>query len=455
MPSGLWFETALLPGGWARRVRLTLEDGRIATVDADVAPAAGDERHAIGVPGLPNVHSHAFQRALAGLTGERGAAGDSFWSWRDAMYRFVDRLSPDDVRAIAALAFAEMLESGFTRVGEFHYLHHAPDGAPYADVAELAQQVVAAAELTGIGLTLLPVFYAHAGFGGAPPCPEQRRFVCSTERYAELVSAAARHAARLPDAVVGVAPHSLRAVDAPELATVTRLRPGAPVHIHVAEQVREVEECLAFHGRRPVEWLLEHAAVDGRWCLVHATHVEATELAGIARCGAVVGLCPVTEADLGDGLFPAGEFLAAGGRIGVGSDSNVSIDAAVELRTLEYGQRLAHRARNVLARGPGAWTGRSVYDAALAGGTVALGGTPGTGGISSGASADLVALAADDESLVGRTGDALLDSWIFGSRGRSVDRVWRRGREVVRGGRHVARAEIAAGYRAAIARLAP
>ncbi|WP_050898552.1 formimidoylglutamate deiminase, partial [Nitrospirillum viridazoti] len=321
------FQQALLPEGWADNVRLTVRDGVIVTLERNAAPQAGDERRPVAVPGLPNLHSHAFQRGMAGLAEVRGPAGDSFWTWRDVMYRFVDRLSPDDLHAIAALAYMEMLEGGFTRVGEFHYLHHDRDGGRFTDPAEMSAAIVAAAAETGIALTHLPVFYAHSGFGGAAPGHGQRRFLHDLDGFARLLDAARIKARALPDAVVGVAPHSLRAVTPAELTQVAGLAGAAPVHIHVAEQVKEVEDCVAWGGARPVEWLLANAPVDTRWCLVHATHVTPAEVADMAARGAVVGLCPITEANLGDGIFPAAAYLSAGGRFGVGSDSNVLIDA--------------------------------------------------------------------------------------------------------------------------------
>ena len=452
---GLWFESALLPQGWARQVRLTASDGRIAQVTTGVTPGADDERHRIALPGLPNLHSHAFQRGLAGLTERRGAQGDSFWTWRELMYRFVERLDPEQLEALSALAFVEMLEAGFTHVGEFHYLHHDRDGAPFADPAELAGRVVAAAAAAGIGLTLLPTLYAHGGFGGAPPSVRQRRFITDPERFARLVEASRRAVGSLAFGSCGVAAHSLRAVTPAELAAVVTLSGGGVMHLHIAEQTREVEECVAWCGRRPVEWLLENCPVDERWCLVHATHASGAELREVASRGAVVGLCPVTEASLGDGIFPAGEFLGAGGRIGIGSDSNIRVDAAEELRTLEYSQRLALRSRNVLAGAPGASTGRSLFELALAGGWQALrpGGPGGAPGIAPGAPFDVVTLAAASVDLVGREGDELLDSWIFtGGRGL-VDCVWRAGVRLVSGGRHRERAGIERRYGAALRAL--
>jgi cytosine/adenosine deaminase-related metal-dependent hydrolase len=356
-PATLFCRSALLQEGWRDDVRLTLQHCPIA------------------IPGLPNVHSHAFQRALAGLAERRGATADSFWTWREVMYRFLDRLTPDDVAAIAAQAYAEMLESGFTRVGEFHYLHHTASGAPYANPAEMAEQIAAAAAQTGIGLTLLPCFYAQGGFGAAPPAT----------------------------------------------------------------------------GQRPVAWLLDHAAVDARWCLIHATHMTEAETAALAATGVVAGLCPLTEASLGDGIFPAAAFLGAGGRFGIGTDSNIQIDAAAELRQLEYGQRLRHRARNVLAAGPDSSTGRTLFQAVLRGGAQALG-QP-TAGLGPGAPADIVVLDPDHPSLAGRTGDALLDAWVFAAARPPIASVWRGGRQVVRNGRHIAAEPIAARYTACLRRL--
>jgi len=446
--AALWFEHALLADGWAAGVRVEVADGLVSAIQAGAQPQAGDDRGGIAVPGLPNLHSHAFQRAMAGLTEVRGPEGDSFWTWRELMYRFVGDLSPEDVQAIAAQAFLEMLETGFTRVGEFHYLHHGPDGRPYADVAEMAARIAAAAEETGIGLTLLPVFYAHSGFGGAAPTEGQRRFVNDVDGYARLHEASRAAVTSLADAVVGVAPHSLRAATEEELRVVAAL--AQPIHIHIAEQVKEVDDCLAWSGARPVEWLQDRFAVDDSWCLVHATHVTEAERRRIATRGAVAGLCPITEANLGDGVFPAARYLAEGGAFGVGSDSNVRIDAAEELRLLEYGQRLTRRARNVLAPGEGSATGAALYRNALTGGAQALG-VPQAAGLAVSAAADIVSLPSTHEAYAGRAGDAWLDSRVFAA--GQVEHVWRRGRRVVEDGRHLARERVAARYREALARL--
>ena len=452
----LWFESALLPAGWAHRVRITGCEGLISAVETDADPGEADERHAVGIPGLPNLHSHAFQRAIAGLTERRGPAADSFWTWRELMYRFVERIDPDQLEAIAALAFAEMLEAGFTRVGEFHYLHQDKSGVPFADPGELAGRIAAAAADTGIALTLLPAFYAHGGFGASEPTARQRRFVTDLERFTRIVESGRKAVGALAAGNVGVAPHSLRAVTPEELPAVVALAPGGPIHIHVAEQVREVEECVAWCGRRPIEYLLELTPVDDRWCLVHATHATGGELERIAAAGAVVGLCPMTESSLGDGIFPALEFRGRGGRLGIGSDSNVLLDAAAELRTLEYSQRLALRARNVLAGESDRSTGRSLFDAALAGGTQALCGGVGEGGragLATAAPFDVVSLEAAHPALIERREDEILDSWIFAAGRDVIDCVWRAGEKVVSGGRHRQREAIVARYKRAIKAL--
>ncbi|HVW93626.1 MAG TPA: formimidoylglutamate deiminase [Devosia sp.] len=438
-------KAALLPGGWQNDVRLELAEGRLARLTAGVAPRAGDERHAAIVPGMPNLHSHAFQRAMAGLVERRGPGADSFWTWRELMYRFALSMTPDDVEAVAAQLYVEMLEAGFTRVGEFHYLHHDGDGRPYADIGEMAGRIVAAARATGIGLTLLPVFYAHAGFGGTPPGEGQRRFINDIDSFGRLLERSRALARELPGSVVGVAPHSLRAVTPDELAAITEIA-DSPIHIHIAEQVREVEDCLAWSGTRPVEWLFDHAEIGPRWCLIHATHMTDAETARLAASGAVAGLCPITEANLGDGIFPGAAFLRAGGRFGVGSDSNVLVGVGEELRQLEYSQRLAHRARNVLAEAEGS-TGRSLFAAALAGGAQALG----TGaGLIEGGAADFVSL--DLRDAPGLAGDAVLDGWIFAGN-IAVDCVWVAGRKQVEGGRHMARDAIAPRFAATMRRL--
>ena len=439
---------ALLPHGWAQDVRIDSRGGRITAITPGVVWDGQAQRLGCVVAGLGNLHSHAFQRAMAGLTEVGGRSGDSFWSWRELMYRFLDRLDPDTFQAIAAQAYMEMLESGFTRVGEFHYLHHAEDGSGYANPAEMASRVAAAATETGLGLTLLPVFYAHSDFGGAAPVPAQRRFLHDLDGFARLLEGCAEALATTPDAVLGLAPHSLRACTPQQLQALVGMAAG-PIHIHIAEQTREVDACLAWSGQRPVQWLYDHAPVDARWCLVHATHVDAREVQQMAASGAVVGLCPITEANLGDGLFPMRDYVQAGGRFGVGSDSNVLIDAAEELRLLEYGQRLQLRGRNVLS--PGAVSsGRWLYQQAAEGAAQALGEQA---GLAVGAPLDLLELDEQHPAMLGRAGDALLDSWLFAARNGALRGVWRNGRQLVRDGRHVNREAITARYRAALGRI--
>jgi formiminoglutamate deiminase len=449
--SNLWFETALLPSGWARSVRVRHAGGVIVAVETGVAAQAGDERHAIGVPGLPNLHSHAFQRGMAGLAETSGPAADDFWTWREVMYRFLDHMTPDDLEAISAFAFAEMLEAGFTRVGEFHYVHHDAAGQPYTQIGELSSRIAAAAAETGIALTLLPVLYAHADFGGAPHKPGQRRFINDVDSFAKLHAAGAEAIKPLAGARIGVAPHSLRAVTPDELAAVLPLAAGGPIHIHAAEQTKEVDACVAWSGERSVQWLLNHAPVDARWCFIHATHLTPDETQRLAASGAVAGLCPITEANLGDGVFPTAEFLDQGGRFGVGTDSNIHVDAAAELRALEYAQRLVRRERNVLAGAPFSSTGARLYRDALAGGSQALG--VDNTGIAVGGAADMVSLNAQHSVFIGRDGDALLDGWIFTAGAQAVDCVWRDGAKLVECGRHRRSEALGVAYRATVARL--
>lgn len=446
----LYAEQLLTVDGWLASARLHLVGGRIDTIQAGVPAEAGDERHAVIVPAMSNLHSHAFQRGMAGLAEVRAADADNFWSWRDTMYRFASRMSPAQLQAVAAQAYVEMLEAGYCRVGEFHYLHHDVEGRRFADPAEMAGRIVAAAADTGIALTLLPVFYAHASFGGKPPSAAQARFIHDRESYPRLIEHCRPLVAALPAGILGVAPHSLRAVTPDELDEVARLLPDAPVHIHIAEQVNEVRDCEAWSGLRPVRWLLEHVAVDRRWCLVHATHVDADEILGIARARATVGLCPVTEANLGDGIFPAAEFLAVDGQFGIGTDSNVCISLSGELSLLEYTQRLSRKVRNVIGLGSHS-TGMALYQRALTGGGSALG-VPGVG-IAEGHAADLVSLAADEPAMICRAGDALIDSWLFAGAGGIVDCVWVAGRKQVESGRHRQREVVRAAYRKAIKEL--
>lgn len=438
----VWFDAAFLPAGWAQDVSITVENGLIRSVTPSLR--AGEHIAGAALPGLPNLHSHSFQRGMAGMSERRGPTGDSFWTWRQVMYRFNGLLDPEDVEAIAAMVMMEMLEGGFTSLAEFHYLHHGPDGRPYANPAELSERIVAAAAQTGLGLTLLPVFYAHSGFGGAAPNEWQRRFISSLDSFAALHAAASKAVRALPVGSIGIAPHSLRAVTPEELAALVAAHPAGPVHIHVAEQTAEVEACVAWSGQRPVEWLLGHAPVDARWCLIHATHMTDAETVGLARSGAVAGLCPITEANLGDGLFEGISYAEAGGAFGVGSDSNIELSAPGELKLYEYGQRLKHRGRNVLAAREGDSTGETLYRAALTGGAQALG-QP-VGSLAPGQRADLVVLDTAHPTLASLPQAQWLDAYLFVAGTTAIDRVIASGRTVVEGGRHVARAAVASRF---------
>ncbi len=437
---------ALLAHGWVQDVRIVINGGAVLSVETGVSPQSQDERHAVIVPAMPNLHSHAFQRAMAGLAEIRGPADDSFWSWRTVMYKFALSMTPDHVEAVAAQLYMEMLEAGFGRVGEFHYLHNDRDGSHYGNIAEMAERIGAAAALTGIGLTLLPVFYAHSGFGGQAPIDGQKRFIHSLDSYERLMQGAQNVVDRLPGAVLGIAPHSLRAVTGDELAAIEPLAKGGPIHIHVAEQVKEIEDSIAFSGARPVEWLLENAPVDGRWCLIHATHMTEAETRSLAKSGAVAGLCPITEANLGDGIFPAPDFIAQGGHYGVGSDSNILISVPEELRMLEYSQRLSLRARNVIADAGGS-TGEKLFRQGLEGGGRAL---ASRNAIEEGESADFVAL--DISAVPYLPASQIIDQWIFAS-GVHVDTVWVRGKKLVQSGRHIHRREISDRFNKVMAEL--
>lgn len=446
----LFFDHALLPSGWEHDVRISVQDGTVVSVMGSASRDGAERMAGIAIPGLPNLHCHAFQRGMARLAERRSPREDSFWTWREVLYWFLDRLSPKDVQAIASFAYMQMLEAGFTTVGEFHYLHHNIDGRPYDDIGEMAKAIAAAAE-TYIGLTLLPSFYAHGGCGGALPAAGQRRFINDPDHFLRLVERTRAIVASLPTARVGVAPHSLRAVTLEELRIICQASPDGPIHIHAAEQAREVEESLAALGRRPVEWLLDNANINSRWCVVHATHTTKQERRALAASGAVVGLCPVTEASLGDGLFDGADYLAAGGRFGIGTDSNIEIDAAAELRQLEYGQRLARHARNVMAMREGESTGWRLFASALSGGAQAL--QQPVGALAPGLRADIVLLDETHPDLASRHDDEWLDAWIFVAGRMAVKTVLIGGKTVVEGGRHRMRTAIETRYKRVIANL--
>ena len=447
----LWAAAALTPAGWQRNVSVKIAaSGRIEEVQPD-RPAEGN-RCSLLLPAPANLHSHAFQRAMAGLAETRSAAGqDDFWSWRRVMYRFLAHLSPADVEAIAAFAQMEMLEAGYASVAEFHYLHHDAGGHAYGNPAEMSLAIAAAAAHSGIGLTLLPVLYQHGGCGGAPIASGQERFRCTRDQFAALLRAAEAAAKMLPaDTTVGVAVHSLRAVGPEAMAWAEWLRPNAPFHMHLAEQKAEVDEVVSVLGACPVAWVLNNFDVSPRWCLVHCTQMNTQETQALAETGAVAGLCPVTESNLGDGIFRGVAYAQAGGSYGIGTDSNVRISLVEELRTLEYSQRLHNRTRAALALDRSS-TGRALFEAACEAGALAAGRTGGN--IAAGAWADLLELDLSDTNLTGLRGDALMDAWIFAGSDGMIRNVWAAGRHLVREGRHINRPAIERAVRPVLRRL--
>lgn len=462
MPEWYRFDHLLADNGWLSPGWLEIDgNGDITAVEA-VQPESSDIQAVSGyaIPGMPNLHSHAFQRALAGLA-EYGIPGgdpgsDSFWTWREAMYRFVARVTPDDLEAIATQLYLEMLKAGYTSVAEFHYLHHAPDGSAYSNVAEMSNRIVEAASRVGIGLTHLPVLYAAGGFGGEPTGDGQRRFVNDVDRLIAIFTELRGKHGIDPQIQLGLALHSLRAVS-PDLmkaalSALDGIDDAAPIHIHIAEQRREVEECLAWSGKRPVEWLLSNTDVNRRWCLVHATHLTADEVDGIAKSGAVAGLCPTTEGNLGDGFFPLRQFLDRGGRFGVGSDSHISVSPVEELRWLEYGQRLLSGQRNV-AGGADKSTGTALYETAIAGGASAAGRPVGT--IAAKQRADIVVLDAAHPIFAGCNRERVLDAYLFSGNVNPVRDVMVGGSWRVRDGHciDVNEEHVATEYRSTLERL--
>lgn len=452
----LRFDRALLPSGWTRDVTVAIDaHGDIEEVSTgDCAERDGTFIPGCALPGVPNVHSHAHQRAMAGLAEYAGPGADSFWSWRKVMYDFVNRMTAGQLEAVAAQLYVEMLKSGYTAVAEFQYLHHDKDGNPYAQPAEMTLRTCAAARSAGIAMTSLPVLYRYGDFGSAPPQPGQKRFVTDADLYLSILSELDAQAREDPEMRVGMAPHSLRAVSKDLLRVILtgRKNKPCPVHIHIAEQNREVEDCIAWSGQRPVEWLLTNLEVDSSWCLIHATHMTDGETRNLANSGAIAGLCPTTEANLGDGFFPARDFLDQSGQFGIGSDSHISVNPVEELRWLEYGQRLVYRSRNVLAgREEHASTGRRLFDGAVSGGARACGRN--TGRIEPGCRADLITLDTDHPLLHGREGDVLLDSWIFSGNGSLVRDVFVGGRHLVSNRNHPLQDTIAGAFRNALDEL--
>jgi len=457
--------------GWTREGIFGIDaDGSLQAVDDGPAETLGNWV----LPGMPNLHSHAFQRAMAGLAERRGHTSalvperenqnaaihgrtpqktDSFWSWRETMYAFAASVGPDELKAIAAQLYVEMLKAGYTQVCEFHYLHHRPDGSPYAQPEAMSLALVEAAQEAGIALTLLPVLYMSGGFDGRPLGPRQRRFGHDVDGYLRLLQTLRSYESA--ELRVGIALHSLRAVPEDALRTVlaSGLVQEGPIHIHIAEQLGEVQDCLSLRGARPVQWLLDHAPVDPRWCLVHATHLNEDEIGRLAHSGAVAGLCPTTEANLGDGLFPLAEYLDAGGTLGIGSDSHISISPVEELRWLEYGQRLASHHRNIAARQEGVSVGQTLWRAALRGGAQAAG-LP-VGALQPGHRADLLVLDDGSPLLAARDEASVLDSFIFAGNTPLVRDVMCGGRWVVRDFHHAGEERIAQRYRDTVRLLKP
>jgi formimidoylglutamate deiminase len=447
----LFARHALLPQGWCENALLEWDEaGTLTQAAPDSAQPAGAPLAQFVVPGMVNLHSHAFQRALGGLTEHAGDGPDSFWTWRDLMYRFARNITPEHIEAIAAQLFSECLRHGYTSVCEFHYVQRDPAGAMYARPAETAERVVAAARATGIGITMLPVLYSYSGFGEQPLRPEQNRFRTDANDVLRIVEALAP--LRDAQVEVGVAPHSLRAASVAQIREVLASLPRErPVHIHIAEQQGEVEQCMAYARARPVQYLMDQLAPDARWCLVHATHLVEAEVAAIAASGAVAGLCPTTEANLGDGLFPLAPFLAAGGRFGIGSDSHISQGAVEELRWLEYGQRLLHQRRNVAASAGQRSVGQFLWQGALQGGAQAAG-RP-VGALAAGKRADLLVLDSEHPNLAGVASADVLGTLVFCGNDNLVRDVMVGGRWAVRDHQHAGQAAIARRYKETVAEL--
>ncbi|WP_431222642.1 formimidoylglutamate deiminase [Serratia sp. L9] len=427
---------ALLPSGWAHNVRLDVDaSGQLTQVTPNAELADCLRLHGDVVPGMPNLHSHAFQRAMAGLAEVAGDPQDSFWTWRDLMYRLVQRLTPEQVGVIARQLYIEMLKGGYTQVAEFHYLHHNPDGKSYADRGEMTGRLSLAAQQVGIGMTLLPVLYSYAGFGAQPAQPGQKRFIQDADSYLEQQQVIARQLAGQPLQSQGLCFHSLRAVDLGQMQQILAASDGnLPVHIHIAEQQKEVNDCLAWSGQRPVAWLFEHLPVDSRWCLVHATHLDREELEQLARSKAVAGLCPTTEANLGDGIFPGDSYLHHQGRWGIGSDSHVSLSVLEELRWFEYGQRLRDQRRNRLTTPEQPAVGDVLYHQALQGGAQACGAA--IGKLAVGYRADWLVLDGDDPYLAAAPDASILNRWLFAGGKEQIRDVFVAGRQVIEQGRH-------------------
>ena len=447
----LFARNAWLEQGWAQNVRLEWNDqGNLTLVQPDATPHRHEQVEQFVVPGMVNLHSHAFQRAMAGMTEIAGNGPDSFWTWRDLMYRFALAINPEQIEAVAAQLYSECLRHGYTSVCEFHYLHRAPDGAFYRNMAETAERVIAAARHTGMGMTMLPVLYSYADFNQKALSHEQRRFATSPEQVLQLVQLL--ESSRNGQTEIGVAPHSLRAASTQQInELISALPAGRPVHIHIAEQQKEVDSCLAFSGQRPVQLLFDTQDVNHRWCLVHATHLTATEVSQIAGSKAVAGICTTTEGNLGDGFFALPDYIEQQGRFGIGSDSHVSHSPVEELRWLEYGQRLRAQRRNMSSADGQRRIGDFLWKASLQGGAQASG-RP-VGSLAAGKRADLLVLDADHPNLHGIACEELLNSWIFSGNDNLVRDVLTAGQWRVKQGRHQRQDEIQHNFKQAMQQL--
>lgn len=449
-------KSALLPSGWAENVVITTDErGWIVSVEASQSQNGAIMLAGTILPGMPNIHSHAFQRAMAGLAEYAQEDESSFWTWRQVMYDFLGKLTPEDQEAIAAQLYVEMLKAGYTAVCEFHYLHNDIDGTPYADPATTSYGVIHAARTTGIGLTHIPVLYMNGGVDGRKPDDGQKRFINTPETILDLVSSLRSEFTDNPDIHLGFAPHSLRGVSIDVMGeaidVVRRIDPAMPIHIHTAEQKREVDDCVAFYGQGPVAEILDRLPVNAHWCFIHATHMNDAETRNLARSGAVVSLCPSTEGSLGDGLFNLGPYIRYGGRFGIGSDSHISISPVEELRWLEYGQRLAHKKRLIAVDDRDSHNGAFLYKRALAGGAQATGRA--LGRLEAGYRGDFIVLDDNHPLLYGRAEDGLLDSFVFAGNVPLVRDVIVGGRRVITQGRHEHENEIAAAYRRVVDRI--
>lgn len=451
-------KTALLPTGWAENVLIAVDAaGYITKISLNEDCSEATDLKGPVLPGMLNLHSHAFQRAMAGLTERATANKDSFWTWRELMYQFLEQLTPDDLQIIAAQVYAEMLKAGFTTVGEFHYVHHQPDGKPYQERALTSHHIIRAAKETGIAITHLPVLYSYSGFGGQAPTAGQKRFINDEAQILDMIATLTRAYKNDPQVTIGLAHHSLRALTPERLQAATAamqsLNPLAPIHIHIAEQTKEVDDCLLWSKQRPVEWLLNHVEINKNWCLVHATHMTEIETENLARSGAVAGLCPTTEANLGDGLFNLPEYLSAQGCWGIGTDSNVSVSMIEELRTLEYGQRLLRRERAITKTASQPSVGATLYTMALRGGAQALGRLAGQ--IEVGKRADFIALNPQIPSLLSKTGNLILDAMVFAGNLNPIRHVIAGGQHVVQDCKHISEDKLLPAYIKTIKKLCP